>query len=114
MSHPTIAQLLGSVRHFLGEAQAGLDGRLAFHARVAARVLSIIERELDQAPDAVEAEALAPFGGVAAVCQGLREGRLAPDDPRLLAALREAVVARLEADNPDYPTLARLREPAEA
>jgi hypothetical protein len=108
MSHPTIPQLLAAVRGFLEDAQPALDGRLAFHARVAANVLAIIERELEQAPDAAEAAALAPFGGAAALCAALREGRLAPDDPAVLSAVRLAVLARLATDNPRYPTYQRL------
>ncbi len=110
MSHPTAVQLIEAVRLFLAEAEAALPGRLAFHARVAANVLGIVGRELEQAPDAAEAEALCAFGGASGVCAGLREGRLSPSDPALLAAVRQAVLARLAVDNPRYPTLARLRE----
>lgn len=110
MSHPTMGQLLAAVRQFLDEAQPALDGRLRFHARVASNVVAIIERELDQAPDAAEAAALAPFGGAAALCAALRDGRLRPDDPAVLSAVRSAVLARLATDNPRYPTFERLRD----
>lgn len=110
MSHPTAAVLLESVRGFLSEAAAKLDARAAFHARVASNVLAIVERELAQAPDAAEAAALAPFGGVHALCAQLRDGRLTPETAGLLAAVRAAAVARLAVDNPRYPTLARLAE----
>jgi hypothetical protein len=110
MSHPTAEQLLEAVREFLVEAEVQLSGRLAFHARVASNVVAIVERELALGPDAAEAAALAPLGGPAALCEGLRGGRHRPDDPALLAALREAVLARLAVDNPRYPTLARLRD----
>jgi hypothetical protein len=44
---PTAAELLAAVREFLDdEARPNLDGRLAFHARVAANALAIVEREL--------------------------------------------------------------------
>lgn len=108
MSHPTAVQLLEAVGLFLRQAEAALPGRLGFHAKVAGNVVAIVCRELAQDPDAAEARALAPFGGPAGVSAGLRSGALAPDDPALLSALTEAVVARLAVDNPRYPTLARL------
>lgn len=108
MSHPTAVQLIEAVRLFLKEAEGALDGRLAFHAKVAANALGIVARELEGAPDAAEAEALAAFGGPAGVCAGLRDGHLDPGDPVLLEAMRQAVLARLAVDNPRYPTFARL------
>lgn len=110
MSHPSATELLAAVRLFLKEAEAALPGRLGFHARVAGNALAIVERELAADPDRAEAAALAPFGGPSGVCAGLRDGRLAPDDPALLDAMVRAAVARLAVDNPRYPTLARLRE----
>ncbi|MFN7173647.1 MAG: DUF6285 domain-containing protein [Thermaurantiacus tibetensis] len=114
MSHPTAVQLLEAVGLFLREAEAALPGRLGFHAKVARNVVAIVCRELAQDPDSAEARALAAFGGPAAVSAGLRSGELAPDDPALLAALAEAVIARLAVDNPRYPTLARLRAPEDS
>ncbi len=110
MSHPTAPQLLQAVQLFLKEAEGALSGRLAFHAKVAANSLAIVERELAQKPDAVEAQALAPFGGPSALCEALRNGTLAPDDPAVLRAIREAALARLATDNPRYATFARLQE----
>jgi hypothetical protein len=111
VSHPDKDSLLAAVQLFLKEAEGALSGRLAFHARVAANALAIVRRELEQRPDEAEARALAPWGGVAGVCEGLRSGRLAPDDPALLEALRSAALARLAVDSPRYPTLARLQQP---
>lgn len=49
---PTYAELLNAVRHFLEtEVVPNLEGPRKFHARVAANVVSIVEREL-QAEDA--------------------------------------------------------------
>jgi hypothetical protein len=110
MSHPTAVQLLEAVQLFLKEAESQLSGRLAFHARVAANSLAIVARELAQDPDAAEAAALAPFGGATALCEGLRDGRLAPEHPALLKAIRQAALARLAVDNPRYATFARLAE----
>ena len=76
MSHPTASELLEAVQTFLKEAEGALNGRLAFHAKVAANVLGTVVRELDANPDAVELAAFAPLGGVDAVCEGLRDGSL--------------------------------------
>jgi len=110
MSHPTAAELLASVSLFLKEAEGQLPPRLAFHAKVAANSLAIVTRELAQAPDAAEAQALAPWGGAEATCMALRESALNPSDPALLAAIRTAALARLAVDNPRYATFKRLSE----
>jgi hypothetical protein len=110
MSHPSSTQLVEAVQIFLKEAEGQLQGRLAFHAKVAANALAIVARELSLQPDAAEAEALAPFGGPTAVCEALRDGGLATDDPALLRAIRHAVLARLATDNPRYATYGRLKE----
>ncbi len=48
---PTARELLASVRDFLAEdVMPATSGRLSFHARVAANVLGIVERELAQPP----------------------------------------------------------------
>lgn len=111
MSHPDMPTLLDAVRLHLTETEALLPARQAFHAKVAGNVLAIVLRELERRPDAAEAAVLAPFGGAASICEGLRDGRLDPADPDLLRALRAAVVARLAVDNPRYSTLARLERP---
>jgi aminoglycoside phosphotransferase (APT) family kinase protein len=47
---PTARELLQAVREFLaGDVAAGTEGRLAFHAKVAANVVAIVERELAMA-----------------------------------------------------------------
>ena len=110
MSHPTAEQLLASVALFLKEAEAALPPRLSFHAKVAANSLAIVIREAWLAPDAAEAQALAPWGGAEATCMALRESALNPSDPALLAAIRTAALARLAVDNPRYATFQRLAE----
>lgn len=48
---PTATELLGAVRDFLTEdVMAATSGRLTYQSRVAANILSIVERELGQAP----------------------------------------------------------------
>jgi hypothetical protein len=110
MGHPTNIQLLEAVQLFLKEAEAALPARLGFHAKVAGNVLAIVARDLAADPDAAEAAALQPFGGVAEACAALREGRLDPENRVLLAAVRAGVLARLAVDNPRYATFARLAE----
>lgn len=114
MGHPTADQLLEAVALFLREAEGALAGRQAFHAKVAGNALEIVRRELAQRPDDAEAAALEPWGGAAALCERLRDGRARPDDPALLRALTAAAVARLAVDNPRYSTLPRLKELADA
>jgi hypothetical protein len=110
VSHPDAPALIAAVQLFLRDAEGALQGRLAFHAKVAGNALGIVLRELEQAPDAAEARALAPWGGAGPLCAALRSGQVDPEDPVLLAALREAVLARLAVDNPRYSTFARLKE----
>lgn len=106
--YPSAAALLAAVRGFIAEAESALDGRLAFHAKVAANALAIVERELGTPPGG---EQLAAFGGAEAICAALREGALAPEDPALLAAVEADAAARLAIDNPRYATFARMQEP---
>jgi aminoglycoside phosphotransferase (APT) family kinase protein len=48
---PTVREILGAVRGFLTEdVMPGTSGRLSYHARVAANMLALAERELAQPP----------------------------------------------------------------
>jgi hypothetical protein len=54
---PTTKELIEAVRAFLEEkAMPELKGHTAFHARVAANALAIVERELEQGPKAQSEE----------------------------------------------------------
>nr|WP_295661029.1 DUF6285 domain-containing protein [Polymorphobacter sp.] len=117
--HPSARDLVAAVREFI--AGLGLEGRDAFHAKVAANALAIVERELEQVPDAAEVAALASLhrgeGGEAAdlrsaICTALRSGTLTTTTPGLLDALTAANLARLAVDNPRYSTF--LRRSADA
>jgi len=62
---PSAEQLLEAVREWLErDIMPAVDGRLRFHARVAANVLAIVERELALGPEQAEAhrERLAGLG----------------------------------------------------
>ena len=116
--HPNSADLIESVRGFLIEITPRLVEREAFHAKVAANVLALVERELRQRPAAVEAAALAQLLGSDApldelradACERLRDGRLDAATPGLIDALIAATLAKLAVDNPKFSTYRRLTE----
>jgi hypothetical protein len=108
--------LVEAVAEFLKALEPGLAGQQAFHAKVAANALAIVARELAQAPRAAEARALGAYLGHdagidalrAELCGRLRRGQLTPESPGLLAALTEAVLAKVAVDNPRYSTFKRM------
>lgn len=131
--------LVAAVREFIAglidataDAPAMLTGREAFHARVAANALAIVERELGGDAAAAEIAALAPFTRAdaasellattaaavitnrAAICALLRARAIDAGTPGLVDALIVATCARLAVDNPRYSTLARLAGDAAA
>ena len=114
---PSSEELLGSVIGFLNQVAAPqLSGQAAFHARVAANALALVERELAQRP-AADARARALYAALLhdaasplqalnrQVCAQIRSGELTCDDPALLAALREITSAQLAIDQPTYSGL---------
>ena len=53
---PTMAELLEAVREWVdGDVRSGTEGRLSFHARVAANALKILEREVALEPELTRA-----------------------------------------------------------
>jgi hypothetical protein len=90
---PSSAELARAVREFLEqEVVPATEGRLSFHARVAANVLAQIERELQTAlPDTT---------GDAELCAAIREGTV--DFAQAHGAARAAVVAKLRISNPRH------------
>jgi uncharacterized protein DUF6285 len=113
---PTAAELVAAVADFLERAvQPTLDGRLAFHTKVAANALRIVERELTSGPSAAAAEhaRLRELTGTegalptlnAVLAQRIRAGDLSVDDPALRDHLVRSVLARIAIDNPRYPSL---------
>ena len=124
---PTVTELLEAVRGFLeDDAMPALDPRRRFLARVAANVLAIIARELDQEDAALAAEwaSLAPLtdepvapvpedrgalrariaAGTAALVERIRRGDVdeGPLAVRVRAHVRETVRAKLRVANPGY------------
>ena len=60
---PTAAELVAAVADFLDkDVRSSMDGPINFHARVAANVLRIVERELMDTSTADAANRLAEFG----------------------------------------------------
>jgi aminoglycoside phosphotransferase (APT) family kinase protein len=110
---PSAAELLEAVREFLQrDLSPDLEGRAAFHARVAVNALGIVERELVLGPR-VDAPALArvravigrdgaPRELVDALARGIRDRTLDDRDPAVLDAVRAVVRAKLEVANPRY------------
>lgn len=112
---PDPRELLEAVRGFLAEAREELGGHRGFHALVAANVVEIVRRELELGPaaEAAEAERLRTLLGRddddgdttelnRLLCEAIREGRLAVDDPGLLDHLDRTTLDRLAIDQPGY------------
>ncbi|MDQ4111210.1 MAG: DUF6285 domain-containing protein [Actinomycetota bacterium] len=92
-SRPTTEELAASVRAFLlDDVVPQVEGRTQFHARVAASVLAMIERELllgDEQEFAHEARLGAlGFDDGAALASAVREGGFFGEQADLLSALR--------------------------
>lgn len=104
---PDAAGLVEAVREYLErDVMAATEGRVRFHARVAANVLGMVERELSMGPDQAERHrtALAAFGVAdeAGLAGGIRRGQIDAADPALWALASDTVRARLEVANPRY------------
>jgi len=104
---PTAGELLAAVREYLrDDVMPGTTGRLAYHARVAANVLAVVERELVAGPDPVGAHrtGLALLGAAsdAELAAALRSGALAGRDGDVIGVLARAVADKLAVANPRY------------
>jgi Domain of unknown function (DUF6285) len=104
---PTAAQLVEAVREFLeGDVMAATEGRVRFHARVAARVLATVQRELEagDGPTRAHAARLAALGYAddAALAAAIRCGDLDDRWDEVAAAVRATVADKLAVANPDY------------
>lgn len=84
-----------------------------FNVKIAANMLATIERELrlGQQANAAELARLRALTGAPgaledlnrALAQAIRDGRIAPDDPRLLDHLRRTTADALAINNPQWP-----------
>jgi len=118
---PSAAQLVGAVRDFLEKvAQPQLSGHSAFHARVAANALAIVERELalgaeQEAAERARLRALIGRDGTLEaqnreLCRAIRAGEIGLDTPGLLDHLRATTLAKLAVDQPSYSGYRRALE----
>ena len=118
---PTTRELLAAVGAFLRrDAMPALTGRRAFHARVAANALEIVERELEHAESqhvAALARLRALLGGSGSLeelevelCRRIRAGEVGLDTPGLLEHLRATSLAKLAVDQPHYASYRRALE----
>jgi aminoglycoside phosphotransferase (APT) family kinase protein len=114
---PTAAQLVEAVRSVLDdELRPSLEGRHAYHARVASNILGIVGRELEDAGAAAETErgALANLLGRETdthitlgelrrqLAARIRDGSLHDRDGEVFAAVAASVAAKLRIANPAY------------
>jgi len=104
---PSAAQLVEAVREFLeGDVMDATDGRVQFHARVAGRVLAMVERELASAAGDLPAHAarLDALGVTddADLAARIRGGSLAAPADQVTAAVWADVLAKLRVANPSY------------
>jgi len=120
---PRAVELLAAVRELLDDdIRPALDGRLAFHVRVAVNALRIVERELCDGPaleDAEHARAVRLLGVdadvrslEAEVARRIRSGALDGARADVVAHVRATVREKLLVANPGYlETAARADEP---
>ncbi|WP_299565050.1 DUF6285 domain-containing protein [uncultured Mycolicibacterium sp.] len=102
---PTAAELVAAVAEFLdNEVRQACDGPVAFHARVAANVLRIVERELLDGSAGAVAAALAALGCTdeRQLAEAIRAGALDDRADEVLACLRTLVRHRLAVAHPGY------------
>ncbi|CAN5727008.1 hypothetical protein BH24ACT3_BH24ACT3_08520 [soil metagenome] len=104
---PTAQQLVEAVREWVeGDVASTARGRVAFHARVAARVLSTVERELALGPGQ-RTDHRARLGALgvaddAALAAAIRAGGFDDRLDDVIATVHAAVRAKLEVANPGY------------
>jgi Domain of unknown function (DUF6285) len=112
---PTAAELIAAVADFLdnevraatepdGRRPAGSDSQINFHARVAANVLHIVEREMLDEPETEVGGALATlgFGDESQLATAIRAGELDHRADVVLPVLRTLVRRRLAVAHPGY------------
>ena len=104
---PTTAELVEAVREWVeGDVAGTVEGRLAFHARVAVNALRIVERELALGPAQATAHRsrLAALGCAddAELAARIRSGELDDRAEEVRASVAATVRAQLEVANPRW------------
>ncbi len=116
ISHPTSDELLDAVSRFLEtEVAPQMRGRDAFLLRVAINALATVRRE-GELGGALEAQAKAGMATLLGhdgeptlleteLCNAIRAGLIADDDPALIVCLKDMAMARIRIDQPNYSGL---------
>jgi hypothetical protein len=102
---PTAAELVAAVAEFLeNHVREATTGRVNFHARVAANVLRIVERELlvDSADNVTEALTALGFDDEAQLAAAIRAGDLDDEAAKVKSCLQTLVRHRLAVAHPGY------------
>jgi hypothetical protein len=102
---PTAAELVAAVADFLdNDVRGATEGQVNFHARVAANVLRIVERELtdDSAADVTGRLADLGFADEVQLAAAIRAGTLDDRAGDVLPTLRALVRHRLSVAHPGY------------
>jgi hypothetical protein len=104
---PSAAQLVEAVREWLErDVMPSTEGRLRFHARVAANVLAIVERELELGDEqAARHGARLDLLGVAddaELAERIRSGVLDDRLDEVRELVRASVIDKLDVANPAY------------
>ena len=118
---PAAKELVLAVREFLENvAMPKLEGHDAFHARVAANALAIVERELAIGPDSNAEEAarlrdlLGEDGSLhdlnVKLCDAISEGRMTLDTQGLADHLWLTTLTKLAIDQPRYAAYRRAND----
>jgi hypothetical protein len=115
---PSAIELIRAARSFLeDQAIPRLEGRAAFHGRVAVNALAIVERGLELGPglDAAERHRLESLLGRTGtldelnreLCRRIRGGEMDLESDALAEHLRETTLAKLSVDQPRYAAYRR-------
>ena len=109
---PTVVELVDAVREYLERDVMSVTGRVGFHARVAARVLAMVERELALGPAQARAEharlteLLGRNGSIrdltTELARRIRAGEVPPTDRAALDAVRASIRSKLAVTDPTY------------
>ena len=102
---PTAAELVAAVADFLdNDVRSSTEGQVNYHARVAANVLRIVERELidDSADEITERLADLGFADETQLAAAIRAGTLDGRAVDVLPTLRALVRQRLAVAHPGY------------
>jgi ketosteroid isomerase-like protein len=99
---PTAAELVAAVTEFLeSDVRGATEGQVNFHARVAANVLRIVERELTGESTPAPGEST-PATDERELVAAIRDGGFDGRDAEVMTALRTLVYDRLAVAHPGY------------